>query len=142
MTPENNQTGQPEDAKPTPKRRRRLRVTARNVPYRFVPIPWSIIEIWLPTLTGHEFKVYAYIAAKTYGDHLQRDAALPLTDISRATGLSRWSVIRALQTLTDKALLRVTGPPHSLKHYEIFMTSPLPRCSTHATLAPKKRPPM
>lgn len=79
-------------------------------------IPNVVLDYWMADLSGAEFKVLMYIARRTYGFGKASDR-ISLTQISegikkrdgsildQGTGLSRASVIRAIQVLISKGLL-------------------------------------
>jgi hypothetical protein len=114
-----------------------------KVPYRFVPIPTSLIH-WLPQLNGSEIAVYWYVAHRTIGYHKQWDAiSLPqfsrgivsqgLT-IDQGTGLSISGVRKAISSLESLGLLRVLHHKNRPSEYEIL--SPLPATTVTGTLIP------
>lgn len=79
-------------------------------------IPDVLLDMWMAELSGSEFKVLLYIARRTYGFGKEWDT-ISLNQISNGikkrdgtvldygTGVSRASVIRALNTLESKSII-------------------------------------
>ncbi len=93
-------------------------------------IPDILLDLWMAELSGSEFKVLLYIARRTYGFGKEWDT-ISLNQISNGikkrdgtildygTGVSRASVIRALNTLESKSIIiRQTNQRGDSREYE------------------------
>lgn len=89
-----------------------------RIPFRFTPLPKIIVEQWLPFLKEAEFRVYVYVAHRTWGHHHKHDG-IPLSQIAHGqqtstgkvrdhgAGLSMSTARRAVHSLVKKGLLSV-----------------------------------
>jgi phage replication O-like protein O len=93
-------------------------------------IPDILLDLWMAELSGSEFKVLLYIARRTYGFGKEWDT-ISLNQISNGikkrdgtvldygTGVSRASVIRALNTLESKRIIiRQTNKRGDSREYD------------------------
>lgn len=97
-------------------------------------IPNVIIDEWLPTLTGTEFRILIVIARQTYGWHKDTDY-LSYSQLIKRTGSANGSIGNALKSLREKGFIKVMdskGKQLFTKeecrgqelHYQIGVTSP------------------
>lgn len=78
-------------------------VTAPN----FTQIPNVFLDYWMAHLSGGEFKVLAAISRRTFGWHKTKDK-ISLSQIMKATGMSRRGVIKSIALLEEKKLVICT----------------------------------
>lgn len=87
-------------------------------PLTYTQLPNELIDTFLPILGDAEVRVVLFVARKTYGWHRESDN-LSLSQIAKATGLSKQSVIDATASLVNRGLLIKTerGPniPHNYR---------------------------
>lgn len=71
-------------------------------------IPNEIVdEGWLAELKGSELKVLIFIIRKTFGFNKISGDKIPLSQITKATGLSRQSAMTAISVLEKVGLIKV-----------------------------------
>ncbi len=71
----------------------------------FIKLPIDLAEaLSTRTLSAYEFRVIFFLLRKTYGWHKDNDR-IPLSEFSRATGLSRSNAYRALKNLQERGII-------------------------------------
>lgn len=75
--------------------------------------PNELFDIYLPKLTGSEYKLLSIIIRQTYGWRKKRDR-MNLFQLRTKTGLSKRVISKAIQSLIDKKLIEVTD--YSMKN--------------------------
>ncbi|HEY84702.1 MAG TPA: replication protein [Chloroflexi bacterium] len=80
----------------------------------YTRFPNQIIDDLLPTLTGAEFKILAYIVRETIGRQ-RKTATITKMNFRTATNLSRNRVPIAIAKLTSKNIITQNGSQYTLK---------------------------
>lgn len=89
----------------------------RKVPFTFVPFPRRFLD-YLPTLKGNEVKVLMGIAAFTLRYNIYA-AKIPMTELTRVTGMHRSAISAAVRGLEDQGILKVSRATKHVSRYEI-----------------------
>lgn len=70
-------------------------------------VPNQVLDVFLPTLTGAEFKILMIIIRQTHGWRKERDR-MNYSQLTQKSGLSRRVIADVIQSLIDKKLITVT----------------------------------
>lgn len=103
----------------------------RKVPFTFTPLPRTFFA-WLPHLTAAELKTYLAIADETL-TYNRFEMNIPMTRLTKATGLHRVTIGRAAASLVERGLLRTSGARKSVTKYEILTVRRVDSCSAETT---------
>jgi phage replication O-like protein O len=86
----------------------------------YTQVPNVVLEDWLPEMKGAELKVVLAICRKTFGWHKVKDR-ISLTQLQKATGLSRQGVINGLNDAIDRGIVEKTGNAKTGYSYELLV---------------------
>ncbi len=87
--------------------------------YRYTTqVPNQVLDTFLPTLTGAEFKILMVIVRQTHGWQKQRDR-MTYSQLITKSGLSRRIIADTIQSLIDKELIQVTDYHNNQLHTPI-----------------------
>jgi len=78
-------------------------------------VPNKVLDVFLPTLTGVEFKILMIIIRQTHGFRKERDR-MNYTQLIQKSGYSRRVIADTIQVLINKELITVTDYRNNTLH--------------------------
>jgi hypothetical protein len=94
-----------------------FRPTAKNIPFRFAPVPKSFFA-WIPDLSPLAVVAYVVICHLTWGFG-KADDLIAMTQLCEFTGHGRTQVSRAISELEGLGLLRIERRFKTASKYRI-----------------------